>query len=62
MKTQLATPATPSGQDPLPTAETPRPSGELVEAVRHYASQKPQAVALWCLAIGFVLGWKLKIW
>jgi len=25
-------------------------------------ADKPEAAALWCLGIGFVLGWKLKPW
>jgi len=27
-----------------------------------YAKSKPETIALWCLGIGFVLGWKLKPW
>jgi hypothetical protein len=27
-----------------------------------YAKQNPGYAALWCLGIGFVLGWKLKPW
>ena len=38
------------------------PSGDLLEYFRQYARQRPEVVALWCLGIGFVLGWKLKIW
>ena len=38
------------------------PSGDLVEYFRQYARERPEVVALWCLGIGFVLGWKLKIW
>ncbi len=30
--------------------------------LREYAREKPEAAALWCLGIGFVLGWKLKPW
>ena len=44
------------------TGESLRPSGDLVEYFRHYARERPEVVALWCLGIGFVLGWKLKIW
>jgi hypothetical protein len=35
---------------------------DLVDHLRQYAREKPEVVALWCLGIGFVLGWKLKIW
>ena len=38
------------------------PSSELLEYVRQYARERPEVVALWCLGIGFVLGWKLKMW
>jgi hypothetical protein len=39
-----------------------RPVHDLTEYVREYAREKPEVVALWCLGIGFVLGWKLKPW
>jgi hypothetical protein len=42
--------------------ESLRPSSDLVAYVRQYARERPEVVALWCLGIGFVLGWKLKIW
>ncbi len=38
------------------------PVDDLVEYVVSYARQKPDVAALWCLGIGFVLGWKLKPW
>jgi hypothetical protein len=43
-------------------AGTMRPSQDIVEYLRQYAREKPEAVALWCFGIGFVLGWKLKPW
>jgi hypothetical protein len=33
-----------------------------LEYLRDYAREKPESTALWCLGIGFVLGWKLKPW
>lgn len=39
-----------------------KPSADLIDYVSDYAAQKPQVAALWCLGIGFVLGWKLKPW
>lgn len=33
-----------------------------MESVRKYVRQNPESAALWCLGIGFVLGWKLKPW
>ncbi len=38
------------------------PKDDLIEYASQYARQHPGAVALWCLGIGFVLGWKLKPW
>jgi len=35
---------------------------DLQDYFRDYARQHPEAVALTCLAVGFVLGWKLKPW
>lgn len=46
----------------LRPGETLRPSHDLTEYFREYAHEKPEVVALWCLGIGFVLGWKLKPW
>lgn len=34
----------------------------VVESVRRYVREQPEAAALWALGIGFVLGWKLKPW
>jgi hypothetical protein len=45
-----------------PNAQDPQPPGELTEFARQYAREKPGVVALWCLGVGFVLGWKLKPW
>jgi hypothetical protein len=35
---------------------------DLTDAVVEYARENPGYAALTCLAIGFVLGWKLKPW
>ena len=37
-------------------------SQDLLEYFREYARENPEKTALWCLGIGFVLGWKLKPW
>jgi len=37
------------------------PIADMVDYLRQYAREKPEVAALWCLGIGFVLGWKLKI-
>ena len=39
-----------------------RPASDLVAYFLKYSRQKPEVVALWCLGVGFVLGWKLKPW
>lgn len=38
------------------------PKADLVDYVKQYAREKPEVAALWCLGVGFVLGWKLKPW
>jgi len=35
---------------------------DVVDYLREYARENPETAALWCFGIGFVLGWKLKIW
>ncbi len=35
---------------------------DLTEYFKCYARERPKTVALICLGIGFVLGWKLKPW
>jgi len=35
---------------------------DLIEFVTEYAREKPGYAALWCLGLGFILGWKLKPW
>jgi hypothetical protein len=35
---------------------------QAIDQVRRSIRANPEAAALWCLGIGFVLGWKLKPW
>jgi ElaB/YqjD/DUF883 family membrane-anchored ribosome-binding protein len=35
---------------------------DFVEYLKQYARENPGTAALWCLGIGFVLGWKMKPW
>jgi hypothetical protein len=35
---------------------------DMVQYLREYARENPETAALWCFGIGFVLGWKLKLW
>jgi hypothetical protein len=39
-----------------------QPLDDLINYARDYAREQPEMAALWCLGIGFVLGWKLKPW
>jgi hypothetical protein len=39
-----------------------RPMEDIVSYAREFAREQPEMAALWCLGIGFVLGWKLKPW
>jgi hypothetical protein len=44
-------------------AECPKDvASEVVKHVTEYARQNPGYAALWCMGIGFVLGWRLKPW
>jgi hypothetical protein len=38
------------------------PPSDLVDYFRQYARERPEVVALVCLGIGIMLGWKLKPW
>jgi hypothetical protein len=44
------------------TGERLRPSRDLFQYFQQYTRERPEVAALWCLGIGFVLGWKLKPW
>jgi hypothetical protein len=39
-----------------------RPLEDIVTYAREFAREQPEMAALWCLGIGFALGWKLKPW
>jgi hypothetical protein len=41
---------------------TMEPLHDCVGYFREYSRERPDVVALWCLGIGFILGWKLKPW
>jgi hypothetical protein len=44
------------------TEELQEFKSDAIEYLTEYARQNPGYAALWCLGIGFVLGWKLKFW
>jgi hypothetical protein len=54
--------ATQNAQGIHQPGESLRPVSDLVEYVRQYTRERPEVVALWCLGLGFALGWKMKIW
>jgi ElaB/YqjD/DUF883 family membrane-anchored ribosome-binding protein len=33
-----------------------------VECFKEYARERPEIVTMWAFGLGFVLGWKLRIW
>ena len=37
-------------------------ANDALECFQHYAKERPGVVAMCCLGVGFVLGWKLKPW
>jgi hypothetical protein len=39
-----------------------KPLEDFLAYLREYARERPEVVALTCLGIGFILGWKLKPW
>ena len=55
-------PATENAEDFQLACERLSPSRDLVEYFRQYARERPEVVALCCLGVGFVLGWKMKLW
>jgi hypothetical protein len=42
--------------------DTRQAGHDLADYLREYARENPGTVALWCLGVGFVLGWKMKPW
>ncbi|MEZ6046418.1 MAG: hypothetical protein R3C11_12780 [Planctomycetaceae bacterium] len=46
----------------LNTADEMQPVDDLTKYVKTYARNNPGTAALWCLGIGFIVGWKLKPW
>lgn len=37
-------------------------TSDLLCHLKQYAADNPTTAAMWCLGIGFFLGWKLRIW
>ena len=62
MKKEQTHPATTNAKKIDQLVRKLRPASDLIDYLRQYARERPEVVALWCLGLGFVLGWKLKIW
>jgi hypothetical protein len=52
----------PRKENQVPTDPRELTTKSAVEHFREYGRERPEMVALWCFGIGFVLGWKLKLW
>jgi hypothetical protein len=50
------------GRKELEVGDASEMGRDLMEYFREYARENPETTALWCLGIGFILGWKLKPW
>jgi hypothetical protein len=46
----------------IPDTPLQRLGQDLAKYLSDYARTHPEYAALWCLGIGFILGWKLKPW
>jgi len=55
-------PVRPRQQSDISDYEPMEIGHDIVQYLRDYAKENPEAAALWCFGIGFVLGWKLKLW
>ena len=56
--------AVPTSQNEIGTQTASREpkAKSALEHFQEYGRERPGVVALWCVGIGFVLGWKLKLW
>ena len=61
METTTTRPTTPTSSANF-AKTTGAPTEDIVQYAKQYARQNPDKAALWCLGLGFVLGWKLKPW
>lgn len=48
--------------EPVAEQQQMQPYQDVVQYLREYAKKQPEMAALWCLGVGFVLGWKMKPW
>jgi hypothetical protein len=47
---------------PVPRGMIKLTTKDVLEHFQEYQRERPGVVALWCFGIGFVLGWKFKLW
>lgn len=47
---------------PVPTGPLAQTTKTAFEHFQEYGRERPGVVAPWCFGVGFVLGWKLKLW
>lgn len=50
------------GQGGDQTDQMQQVGADVICYLTDYAKENPGYAALWCLGVGFVLGWKLKPW
>lgn len=49
-------------QNQVRTASCEPTTKNALEHFQEYQRERPEVVALWCFGIGFVLGWKFRLW
>jgi hypothetical protein len=52
----------PGQENQGPRHDELQPLKDMLAYMREYAVENPEVAALTCFGIGFVLGWKLKMW
>mgnify|MGYP003382883037 CR=1 FL=1 len=55
-------PASTRPHEACEASRSANPVDDAISYVRRTVRENPETAALWCLGIGFVLGWKLKPW
>jgi hypothetical protein len=49
-------------ESPTSCCTGPTNSKTACEHFCEFGRERPGTLALWCLGLGFILGWKLKLW
>ena len=50
------------GYGPPLGGQHPTAGEAAVQCFRDFSREKPEVVAMWAFGLGFILGWKLRIW